>query len=554
MHICTTTARIQKNIERVKVATQALTKSVTTWVSDHKEVLITGALIVGTAALVVATGGIGAACVPGLIMATAGGAVLGAGGDIVGQMISNQSMDLSKIDWGSVALSGLAGGATGLLSATGAGPVAMGIMMGIMGGVSSGSSEIYHQMQSGEEINWGQVAIRTLGGAVSGAVLGNVGSQTASGAKEIAKNAGKVFLANGGVSFAENLTYNLIGGEDLGTAAKQASFSALISGGTSAGFYALGQAAKNMCFVEGTMVLTAAGLVAIESIAVGDMVIATDPETGETAEKQVKNTFVNETEELAHVFVDGEEIVCTPGHKFYAPERGWTSAIKLRAGDKLQLVNGEYVTVEKVQHELLEEPVKIYNFEVEDFHTYYVGTDCSVLVHNRMNCGGESNASKNGKKIHKERADKRRNGTYDMSDRNFVHFVDGTTSNQTTSNPFSKDSQYETINQKLLDNDGNPIKVHRTVDKKSGKKSIIKQSVAPDAILEGYIIDDKPVGRPIAKDYQELGRNVEAYKARFGVDAKGVVIDRYDPKTGANGNIEIYPISMFSRNNRGGKK
>ena len=463
------------------------------------------------------------------------GALLGAGGDIVGQMISNQSMDLSKIDWGSVALSGLAGGATGLFSATGAGPVAM----GIMGGVTSGSTEIYHQMQSGEEINWGQVATRTIGGVVSGSVLGGVGSQTASGAKEIAKNAGKVFLANGTASLVENTAYNLQGGDDLVSSVKNASVSALISGTTSSGFYALGQVGRNMCFVEGTMVLTAAGLVVIESIAVGDMVIATDPETGETAEKEVKNTFVNETEELAHVFVDGEEIVCTPGHKFYAPEKGWTSAIKLRAGDKLQLVNGEYVTVEKVQHELLEEPVK---------------TDCSVLVHNRMNCGGESNASKNGKKIHKERADKRRNGTYDMSDRNFVHFVDGTTSNQTTSNPFSKDSQYETINQKLLDNDGNPIKVHRTVDKKSGKKSIIKQSVAPDAILEGYIIDDKPVGRPIAKDYQELGRNVEAYKARFGVDAKGVVIDRYDPKTGANGNIEIYPISMFSRNNRGGKK
>ena len=80
--------------------------------------------------------------------------------------------------------------------------------------------------------------------------------------------------------------------------------------------------------------------------------------------------------------MNGEEIVCTPGHKFYAPEKGWTSAIELRAGDQLQLVNGEYVTVEKVQHELLEEPVKVYNFEVEDFHTYYVGTDVQVLVHN----------------------------------------------------------------------------------------------------------------------------------------------------------------------------
>ena len=81
--------------------------------------------------------------------------------------------------------------------------------------------------------------------------------------------------------------------------------------------------------------------------------------------------------------MNGEEIVCTPGHKFYAPEKGWTSAIELRAGDQLQLVNGKYVTVEKVQHELLEEPVKVYNFEVEDFHTYYVGTDVQVLVHNK---------------------------------------------------------------------------------------------------------------------------------------------------------------------------
>ncbi len=143
---------------------------------------------------------------------------------------------------------------------------------------------------------------------------------------------------------------------------------------------------KNKCFIAGTKVLTVDGLKAIEDIEVGDVVVATDPETGETTEKEVKNTFVNETDELAHVFVDGEEIVCTPGHKFYVPEKGWTSAIELRAGDQLQLVNGEYVTVEAVQHEILEEPVKVYNFEVEDFHTYYVGADVQVLVHN-TGCG-----------------------------------------------------------------------------------------------------------------------------------------------------------------------
>ena len=86
--------------------------------------------------------------------------------------------------------------------------------------------------------------------------------------------------------------------------------------------------------------------------------------------------------------VNGEEIICTPTHPFYVPVKGWTVACELRAGDRLQLVNGEYVVVEQVQHEILESPVTVYNFEVADFHTYYVG-DTGVLVHNK--CGGTFN-------------------------------------------------------------------------------------------------------------------------------------------------------------------
>ena len=81
------------------------------------------------------------------------------------------------------------------------------------------------------------------------------------------------------------------------------------------------------------------------------------------------------------MFVDGEEIICTPSHPFYSPVKGWTDACKLRAGDILVLVNGDYVVVEKIQHEILESPVKVYNFQVEDDHTYYV-SDAGVLVHN----------------------------------------------------------------------------------------------------------------------------------------------------------------------------
>ena len=55
----------------------------------------------------------------------------------------------------------------------------------------------------------------------------------------------------------------------------------------------------------------------IENIAVGTLVLAYDEETGEKAYKEVVRLFRNETKELYHIRVNGEEIVCTGGHPFY---------------------------------------------------------------------------------------------------------------------------------------------------------------------------------------------------------------------------------------------
>ena len=92
-------------------------------------------------------------------------------------------------------------------------------------------------------------------------------------------------------------------------------------------------------------------------------------------------TFVNETHELVHVYVNGEEIVATPEHPFYTTTKGWVGAGELQPGDILSLQSGGIATVGAIWLELLDAPTKVYNFEVEDFHTYYVGGD-AILVHN----------------------------------------------------------------------------------------------------------------------------------------------------------------------------
>ena len=174
---------------------------------------------------------------------------------------------------------------------------------------------------------------------------------------------------------------------------------------TSFAFTAVSIAASNLiqtrcCFKEGTLVETEEGLKPIEEIEVGDKVLAYDEATGEQAYKPVTRLFRNETKEWYHVRVNGEEIVCTGGHPFYvlnaAAERqkvnyegqaegargAWICANKLRIGDEVLLSDGSVSAIGDVQPETLTAPETTYNFEVADFHTYYV-SDSKVLVHNK---------------------------------------------------------------------------------------------------------------------------------------------------------------------------
>ena len=60
---------------------------------------------------------------------------------------------------------------------------------------------------------------------------------------------------------------------------------------------------------------------------------------------------------------------------------GFVQAGCLREGYELVCLDGGKETITGIRVEWLEEAVEVYNFEVADYHTYFVG-DGDVLVHN----------------------------------------------------------------------------------------------------------------------------------------------------------------------------
>lgn len=101
-------------------------------------------------------------------------------------------------------------------------------------------------------------------------------------------------------------------------------------------------------------------------------------------QKTVLETYIREDSKLIHLMINGEEIITTETHPFYVNDRGFVNAGELAVGDELLDSNKNILLVENFDVELTDKPVKVYNFQVEDFHTYFVG-ECWVWVHNK-NC------------------------------------------------------------------------------------------------------------------------------------------------------------------------
>ncbi|MFJ1841402.1 polymorphic toxin-type HINT domain-containing protein [Streptomyces sp. NPDC088146] len=145
------------------------------------------------------------------------------------------------------------------------------------------------------------------------------------------------------------------------------------------------------CFLAGTQVLMPDGKhKSIESIRVGDKVIATDPVTGETGARKVTRLITTDGDknfnELTIETPDGnKKLTATHEHPFWSlSEHRWVAAGQLRPGMTLRSDGGKPLLI-KANRPFIKH-VRTYNLTVDGLHTYYVlAGQTPVLVHN-SNC------------------------------------------------------------------------------------------------------------------------------------------------------------------------
>jgi hypothetical protein len=143
------------------------------------------------------------------------------------------------------------------------------------------------------------------------------------------------------------------------------------------------------CFGAGTLVVTADGLLPIETLALGDLVLTRSTEDQPLVARAV--TAVHETpgKPILEIWIQEhgaapELIEVTPRHPFWVAGEGWVDSDQLAPGDQLSTADGDAASVVAIASTARTETV--YNLTVDEHHTYFVGTS-ETWVHNVGNCG-----------------------------------------------------------------------------------------------------------------------------------------------------------------------
>ena len=138
------------------------------------------------------------------------------------------------------------------------------------------------------------------------------------------------------------------------------------------------------CFVAGTPLLTPEGSKRIEEFAVGDWVLSRNEleEGAPVRPQRVLQVFVR-LGRVLELSVGGQVLGTTAEHPFWVDGQGWVASGELQVGDVLVSHTGELLKVEGLRD--TDDVQTVYNLEVEEDHTYFVGCDewgFSVWAHN----------------------------------------------------------------------------------------------------------------------------------------------------------------------------
>jgi hypothetical protein len=118
------------------------------------------------------------------------------------------------------------------------------------------------------------------------------------------------------------------------------------------------------------------------------LVASRNEKTGEQEWKPVLQLFKNENKAIINLtLTDGdgnsERLGVTYGHPFWTEDRGWIDSDKLVVGDQVSSVDGKPLVIQSIASDAGLHTT--YNFEVEGFHTYFVGEN-GAFVHNASMC------------------------------------------------------------------------------------------------------------------------------------------------------------------------
>ncbi len=133
---------------------------------------------------------------------------------------------------------------------------------------------------------------------------------------------------------------------------------------------------KASCFVAGTKVNTLRGLVEIEQIMPGDMVLSLNVVSGELSFKPVICRTTRDPAKTVILKVDNDTIHATTSHLLWVSGKGWTKAGEIKPGDLLHAASEPAVVMSSTSGGVL----PTHNLIVADNHTYFVESS-QVLSH-----------------------------------------------------------------------------------------------------------------------------------------------------------------------------